>query len=458
MSNEGILKNGENLPVVAIVGRPNVGKSALFNRILRRRKAIVHDEPGVTRDRITAIINWSSKKFLLVDTGGLGYYKGERIKEKLDELVIQQVELAIENAERIIFVVDSQSGLSPLDEELANWLRKKNKNVTVAANKSDNPAIGERTPEFAKLAFERIVPISCQHNLNIGELLDEVTSDFQKIEKEDNPPEEPGPKIAIVGRPNVGKSSIINQFLKEDRVIVSDLPGTTRDAIDVSCILSTNGTNFATILIDTAGVRSKRKINSAVEFFSFSRTQEAIKRADIVLVVLDGTTSVTAFDKRICKLVTDQSKACVLAVNKWDLAGKISNQKKLIEKTKNALAFLEYAPIVVTCALSGYNFEVIKGLLIELHQNSKLNIATNTVNKGIQNIIFRHQPPPTSSGMFKIYYGVFKKNKPPTFLLFVNEVARCPENYLTHLKKQMRLAFGLKGLPIKIEMRSHKPK
>ena len=442
-----------DIPTVAIVGRPNVGKSALFNRILKRRLAIVHEEQGVTRDRITAVSNWFGKQFFLVDTGGLGFYKNERVPTEMDGLIRQQLDVALEAAEKIILVVDVRSGILPLDRNISNLLREYKKEVVVAVNKTDNENLTDLAFEFTQLGFKEAIPISCLHNRNIGELLDHVTSTFDERESELTENGVHSPKIAVVGRPNVGKSSIVNRFLNEDRVIVSEVAGTTRDAIDIPVSVEVDNGNSTLTLIDTAGLRQKRKINSPVEYFSMIRTEAAVKRADIVLIVLDATTPIKSLDKKICGFVIGQRKPCILIANKWDLAGKKCKQTDLFDQIRGSLPFLDYSPMLTCCALSGYNFRVLIEYITDLHQRLQINIPTPIVNGVIKDILARYQPTSKGPKPFKVYYGVHAHNSPPTFILFTNKASKCSDSDLTYIKKQMRKAFGLSGLPIQISLR-----
>ncbi len=440
------------LPTIAIVGRPNVGKSALFNQIVGRRKAIVHEESGVTRDRIVSIADWFGKRFMIIDTGGLGLFKGERSAEKFDGLIREQLCVALDSADQVILVVDVQAGLTPLDEEVGRLLRETEKSVTVAANKSDNADLADQRFEFDKMGFSPVIPISCVQKSNIGELLDSVTEDYPTYGAADSDKELPVLNIAIVGRPNVGKSSIINRLLNEERVIVSDVPGTTRDAIDVPFFINFEGESVPMSLVDTAGIQRKRSIKTAVEFYSFARTQAAIKRSHIVLIVLDAADQLTNLDKKIGREVCDEAKACILLLNKWDIASKDTKQIDLIAEIQDTLPYLAYAPIQTCCAVSGYNFKDILLNIAELYKRLTVTIPTPLVNRVIRDIVARQPPLAKGTGELKVYYSVFVKNNPPTFRLFINKRRNCPRNYLTYLKKQFRRAFDLQGLPIVIQL------
>ena len=354
--------------LIAIVGRPNVGKSALFNRIVGRRIAIVHDEPGVTRDRVSAEAEWGGKSFTLVDTGGIGLMRREKARDVITAAAIQQVELAIEAANAIIFVVNVQEGLNPLDEEVAARLRVSGKPILLAVNKVDTSRVEAGANDFARLGFKSVFPVSAIHGGGINELVNAAISFIPEGEKK---PDEGGLKLAIVGRPNVGKSSIINALTRSERVIVSPIPGTTRDAVDVPFEVETDGQRERYILIDTAGVRQERRIDNSIEFFSVKRTEDSIDRADIVVFVLDAENGITTQDKKVGGKITEARKACIVVVNKWDLVEE--NVRKTREeeiqrrntKDRNRaqqmstlgefgawvqenLFFLDYAPVIFT--------------------------------------------------------------------------------------------------------------
>jgi GTP-binding protein len=443
------------VPNVVIVGRPNVGKSALFNRIARRRIAIVHEQPGVTRDRVTAVADWFGKPFRLVDTGGLNLFRGHKhVADIFDAKIREQLEEAIAEADSIIFVVDVQSGLMALDREVAAWLREIAKPVFIAANKADNAILRNDTAEFAELGGADIFPTSCSHNSGIGDLLDSVTESFAEADLTAEAAQRIN--IAIVGRPNVGKSSTVNRILGAERVIVSEVSGTTRDAVDVPLELDIAGVQIKLNLIDTAGIKRRGKTNTAVDVFSLDRTRTAIRRADVVLIILDAEEPGTAQDKRICRLVLDEGKPCVLLANKWDIACQELKQQELFEKIAHELPFLDYAPIMTCCALSGYNFKQILPTVVNIYQQMDITIPTPLVNRVIQDLVERTPPHAGGGTRLKIFYGVYKSQRPPTFMLFVNHVKSCRGNYIAFLKNQFRRAFGLDGLPVFIEMRERK--
>jgi GTP-binding protein len=444
------------LPAVAIVGRPNVGKSALFNRILRRRIAIVHEESGVTRDRITAVADHFGRRFLLIDTGGLGIYHDDTpVADDFNAEIRQQLTVALEAADAIVFVVDVRDGVTPLDREVARLLRESKKPVTIAANKADTDVHADAAFEMMKTGFDQVVPTSCTHNRNIGELLDVVVDDFP-VSATDEQSETPV-NLAIIGRPNVGKSTTINRLLGEERVIVSDIPGTTRDAVDIPFTVSTDDGPVALNLIDTAGIKRRRNLKSAVEFFSTHRTAAAVRRADIIIIVLDGAAGVTSQDKRICRTALDAGKPCILLANKWDLAGKGTKQRQLLADIRRDLPFIEHAPLLAGCAVSGYNFKEIFPQVLDLLAQMQQRVPTAVLNSVLQDTVARTPPPRGTAGALKIFYGVYKSSTPPTFLLFVNRKKAMRENYQRFLQSRFRQAFDLHGLPVVIELAERRP-
>lgn len=444
----------EALPTVAIVGRPNVGKSALFNRLVGRRQAIVHESEGVTRDRVTSVANHEGKRFLAVDTGGLGVYKDETGVDLFNHLIREQLLVAVETADRVILVVDAQAGMMPLDQEVAALLREHNKSVILAANKADNQHLEEGVlNEFGRLGFRPMVPISCLHDTHIDRLLDFATEGFPAMPAGEAA--EPL-KVAIIGRPNVGKSSIVNYLLGEKRVIVSEVAGTTRDAIDVPLILQHEGKDLPVTLIDTAGIRARGKIRLAVEHFSVARSEAAIRRADVVVVVLDATSAGTGQDKKICQLVMDAGKACIMLANKWDLASQSMKQKELQEKIDDEMPFMTFARVMTCCATSGYNLKQLFPALLELSKQLDAKLPTSVVNKVLHDAMQRLPPQGTGHGTLKVYYALHEGNRPPKFILFVNRKKAAVANYLSYLENQIRRAFGMEGMPIAIELRERR--
>jgi GTPase len=473
--------------LIAIVGRPNVGKSALFNRIVGKRIAIVHDQPGVTRDRVTAEAEWNGKSFTLVDTGGIGLLRREKSDDVIVKAALEQVELAIEAANAIILVVNVQEGIVPLDREVAQHLHKSGKPVFVAVNKVDTHRLEGATTEFSQLGFEKLFPVSAIHGEGIQNLMNEAvallaqpSSEFsvQGSESETENPE-PGTrnaeplKLAIVGRPNVGKSSIINALTQSSRVIVSPIPGTTRDAIDVPFEVEADGIRQKYILIDTAGMRKARRVDDSIEFFSVQRSEDSIARSDITVLVIDAEAGITEQDKKIADVIVESRKACILVVNKWDLfqaevlkareeeigrrnrkertegqAKELTTLGEFAEWVQRKLFFLDYAPVIFTSAKSGFHLdrllEAVRYVAAQLQQK----IPTAILNRAINDAVERRQPISAMGHRLKFFYATQVRQAPPTFLLFVNRDELFSEQYKKHLATELRTAFGYEGCPI----------
>jgi GTPase len=449
--------NDSILPTVAIVGRPNVGKSALFNAILGKRISIVHEESGVTRDSVIAPKKWQDNYFQIIDTGGLGWGDIEPSKKAsfFDSKICGQVEVAVNSADLLLFVTDVTTGVTPLDEEVAATLRKCGKPIILVVNKADNQSLEEHTVDFAKLAIKDTLPVSCLHRRGIITLIECFT---EKILKVNNYKEKSRLAITVVGRPNVGKSSIINKLLGKERLIVSEIAGTTRDAVDMPFDLHLINDTIPATLIDTAGLRKKGKANTAVEFFSAMRAQDAIKRSDIVLFVIEARNDgPTAQDAHIAKMIGDAGKGCIIVANKWDQCNGIK-QKNVKEEIRRILPFLGYAPIVFTCALSGYNFQTLLTEIGEVNDQYKIKIPTSTINSVLSDAMHFTSPPCVKSKFFKVYYATMVSNKPPLFILFVNDPKLCTRNYLAYLKNYLRKSFNLHGLPIHLKLKSRQHK
>ena len=470
--------------LIAIVGRPNVGKSALFNRIVGRRIAIVHDMPGVTRDRLTAEAEWYGRAFTLVDTGGIGLLRGEKSGDVIVKAAVEQVEIAIEAANVIVFVVNSQEGIMPLDREVADRLRKCGKPVVVAANKVDNERQEKNAAEFAALGFGNIVPVSAIHGLGIEDLMNATTVFLPEAKVVIREPDDEAAadsesaapvalKLAIVGRPNVGKSSIINALTKSERVIVSPIPGTTRDAIDVPFEVETDGVRQQYVLIDTAGMRKARRVDDSVEFFSVQRSESSIVRSDITVLVIDAEMGITEQDKKIADVIVESRKACIVVINKWDLFDEEvreareeeierRNQKKRTEGqvkqlttlgefgawVQEKLFFLDYAPVIFTSAKSGFHLdrllEAVRYVAAQLQQK----VPTAILNRALRDAVERRQPVSATGHRLKFYYATQVRQSPPTFLLFVNRDELFSDAYKKYLAGEMRKAFGYEGCPI----------
>ncbi len=481
--------------LIAIVGRPNVGKSALFNRIIRKRIAIVHDQPGVTRDRVSAEAEWRGRPYTIVDTGGIGLLRKEKSTDVIIKAAVEQVDIAIESADVIILVVNVQEGIVPLDQEVAMRLRKSGKNVLVAVNKVDTERVEPQSLEFLRLGFDKVFPVTAIHGEGIQELMEtavallpaftpEAGDDAESAEPAEAPEgaeaEEPlarkpkGPlKLAIVGRPNVGKSSIINALTKSERVIVSPIAGTTRDSVDVPFEVDTDGVRQKYILIDTAGIRKTRSVGDSIEFFSVKRSEESIERCDIAVLVLDAQGGILEQDKKIADRIVQARKACIVVVNKWDLFSdavlkareeEISRRKVKVRYEGNEapltmlgefgswvqekLFFLDYAPVIFTSAKSGFHLdrllEAVRYVAAQLQQK----IPTALLNRTIEDAVDRRQPVSAAGHRLKFFYATQVRQAPPTFLLFVNRDELFSDAYKKHLASDLRKAFGYEGCPI----------
>ncbi len=432
-------------PIVAIVGRPNVGKSALFNRLVGRRVSIVEDTPGVTRDRIYAEAEWRNTTFLLVDTGGIEPASN-------DEILVQmrvQAQSAIDNADVIIFVVDIKTGMTATDSEVASMLQKSGKPVIVAVNKVDK--IGDVPPdfyEFYNLGLGDPIAVSAVQSLGLGDLLEEAYNYFP--EDSDSDEEEDIIKVAVIGRPNAGKSSLINRIMGEERVIVSNIPGTTRDAIDT--YYEKDGQKY--LFIDTAGIRRKSKIDEKLEKFSIIRSLAAVERADVCILMIDGEEGVAEQDAKIAGYAHEEGKATVVLVNKWDLAHKAGitkNESKI--KVEEQLSFMQYAPIEFISAKTGSGVDKVFNLIKAVAAQNAMRIKTGALNDIINEATMKVQPPSDKGKRLKIYYGTQPSTKPPTFVLFVNNKDLAHFSYIRFLENQIRNAFGLDGTPVRFIIR-----
>ena len=437
-------------PVVAIVGRPNVGKSTLFNVIAGDTISIVKDTPGVTRDRIYADCSWLDMNFTLIDTGGIEPDTSDIILSQMRE----QAEIAISTADVIVFIVDVRQGLVDADSKVADMLRKSRKPVVLAVNKVDSMAkFGNDVYEFYNLGIGDPVPVSAASRLGIGDLLDEVVKHFDGTASEEK--EDDRPRIAVVGKPNVGKSSIINKLLGENRVIVSDIAGTTRDAVDTEIVH--NGTPY--VFIDTAGLRRKNKIKEELERYSIIRTVTAVERADIVVVVIDAKEGVTEQDAKIAGIAHDRGKGIIVAVNKWDAIEK--NDKTIYQytnKIRETLAFMPYAEFIFISAATGQRLPKLFDMIDMVRQNQNLRVATGVLNEIMTEAVAMQQPPSDKGKRLKIYYMTQVSVKPPTFVVFVNDKELMHFSYTRYLENQIRNAFGFKGTSLKFIIRERKEK
>jgi GTP-binding protein len=432
------------LPVVAIVGRPNVGKSTLFNRLAGMRKAIVEDIPGITRDRIYEKSEWDGREFVVIDTGGIRTDQDD----VWAQLVKKQAEIAIEEADVIVLVVDSRQGLTSEDQMVAEILRKSDKPVVLAVNKVDHFDRPIEHYEFFALGLGDPVPVSAIHGLNVNDLLDEVVGHFPE-------PEEPvadnlSTRIAVVGRPNVGKSSLVNAILGEERVIVSDIPGTTRDAIDTP--FDYGGNRY--ILVDTAGIRKKSRIKISTEKYSVIRAFKSVERADVVLIVLDATEPVTEQDQRIAGFVHEEGRASIILVNKWDVVNKDEKTMAAYDRLiRENLKFLSYTPILYVSALTGKRVPKILELVDFVVEQYHRRIGTSDLNKVINEAVLLNPPPGAGKKKLKVLYATQIKTGPPTFAMFVNDPEMMHFSYERYLENTLRQNFGFEGAPIRINLR-----
>lgn len=430
--------------VVCIVGRPNVGKSTLFNKLVGKRIAITEDKPGVTRDRIYAEGEWLNNHFTVIDTGGLEPEKEDIIMSNIKK----QAEIAIDTADVIIFVVDGLDGLTSTDREIGEILRRSNKNVVLACNKIDNPKTPDEIYEFYELGFGEPMIISSEQGLGLGDLLDEVVSYFP--EEANTEAEEDLVRVSFIGKPNVGKSSLINNILGEERVIVTDIPGTTRDSVDTYFQYNDNRYVF----VDTAGLRRKRSIYEKIERYSVVRTLAAIDRSDLCILVIDATEGVTEQDSKIVGYAHDNGKAIIIAVNKWDLIKKENMTYREFEKDiREKLGFVSYAPIVFISALTGQRVHKLLETMNIVNNNFNLRISTGVLNDIINQAVLMNQPPSDKGKRCRIYYGTQVSVRPPKFVIFVRNQELMHFSYERYLENQIRNHFGFTGTPIVFEFR-----
>lgn len=437
-------------PIVAIVGRPNVGKSTLFNALAGENISIVKDTPGVTRDRIYADISWLNYNFTLIDTGGIEPDSGDVILSRMRE----QAQIAIETADVIIFLVDVRQGLVDADFQVADMLRRSQKPVVLAVNKADNyEKFLPDTYEFYNLGLGDSHPVSANSKLGFGDLLDEVVEncDPKALEEE----EDERPKIAIIGKPNAGKSSIINKMLGEERVIVSDVAGTTRDAIDT--VIQKNGKEY--VFIDTAGLRRKNKIKEDLERYSVIRTVSAVERCDVAVLVIDATEGITEQDAKIAGIAHERGKGMIIAVNKWDLVEKDDKTiYKFTNKIREVLAYMSYAELVFISAKTGQRFPKIFDMLDAVIENHAMRVQTGVLNEILTEAVAMKQPPSDKGKRLKLYYMTQVSVKPPTFVVFINDRQLMHFSYTRYIENQIRNTFGFRGTPIHIIARERKEK
>lgn len=429
--------------VVAIVGRPNVGKSSLFNRIIGERLSITDDASGITRDRIYSKTSWLNQEFRVIDTGGI-ILKDEPFSKEIRA----QAELAIDEADVIIMVVDVRSGVTYEDLDVINILNKSNKPLIVAANKVDDNIYLEGMYDFYSLGVEEVIPVSALHGIGVGDLLDKVV--YLLPEKRKDPYGEGVIKFCLIGQPNVGKSTLSNAILGEERTIVSDIPGTTRDSIDT--VFTRNQQNY--VVIDTAGIRKLGKIYESAEKYSVLRAMQAIERSDIAVLVLDGSKEITEQDKRIAGYARENNRAMIIVVNKWDIVQKDDKtMKEYTEKIKNNFQFLDFAPVIFLSALNKQRIHLLLDEIDNVYENFSRKIPTNILNDILMDAILINQPPLFNGNRIKLSYATQESTMPPSFVLFVNDEKHMHFSYLRYLENQIRNTFHFEGTPLKFILR-----
>ena len=435
-------------PIVAIVGRPNVGKSTLFNVLAGSRISIVKDTPGVTRDRIYADVSWTDRDFTMIDTGGIEPDSKDIILSQMRE----QAQIAIDTADVIVMIVDVRQGLVDADAKVADLLRRSKKPVVLAVNKVDNfQKFMMDVYEFYNLGLGEPVPISAASRLGLGDLLDEVIRYFPANSQEET--EDERPKVAIIGKPNTGKSSLINKLCGKDRVIVSDIAGTTRDAVDTE--VTFHGQEY--VLIDTAGIRRKSKIKEEIERYSIIRAVTAVERADVVILLIDGTEGVTEQDAKIAGIAHERGKGIIIAVNKWDIVEKDDKTiYRQTERIRQILSFLSYAEIMFISAKTGQRLHKLYEMIDLVMQNNSMRVATGVLNEIMSEAVALQQPPSDKGKRLKLYYMTQVSVKPPTFVIFVNDKELMHFSYVRYLENRIRDAFGFRGTPLKFIIRERK--
>lgn len=434
--------------VVAIIGRPNVGKSAIFNRLVGRRLAIVHEQSGTTRDRLLAEVTWGEQRFMAVDTGGIINMDGATIRATIDAGVRKHVDEALEEAAAVIFVVDVQSGITAMDEYVAGLLHSRGATVFVAANKADHGIKDDLTAEFERFGFP-LFPVSALHGSGFDPLMNAVVAVL--------PPPEAGSsvtplKVAIVGRPNAGKSSYINRLLHDERVIVSDIPGTTRDCVEIPFVVGTGPQARHYLLIDTAGLKRADKRGGGLEYLSFMRTQKAIENADVIVVIIDAAQGPTAHDEKIIGDVLQNGKGCIILVNKWDLAQ--VSQQKYTDDLRYTLRGADYVPLVFASAKTGHNIRKTIEVIDHVSAQIKTQLPTGVLNRVIMRAFDRVKPPMVRGKRLNIFYATQTGNNPLRVTVFVSDEKGLPSAYAAYLVKNLRDAFGLDGAPLILQPRS----
>jgi len=447
------LHSAHKLPVVAIVGRPNVGKSTLFNRLIGERRAIVDDFPGVTRDRNYAVAVWGERQYMLIDTGGLD----SEGSSELEASVQDQSRRAVAEADVVIFLFDGKGGLNPLDAEAVDLLRISQKPVFFAVNKLDSQRRADNLYEFYALGLDTLYSISAEHGLGVADLLDDVVARFPSLPAVSEEPIDDNVRplrVAVVGRPNVGKSTLVNRLLGYERSVVAATPGTTRDALDTPFDLA----GEACVLVDTAGIRRKARINDRIERFSVGRSLKAVDRSDLVIHVIDGPEGVTDQDAQILSYAVDRAKALLVAVNKWDLISNTDgNGEKYRAEVRYRLSFLDFVPIALISAATGYGVRKLLETAARLMRNYRRKVSTSAFNQALQQITRTHSAPLAQGGRaVKFYYGTQTAAGPPTFTVFLNRPDEVPESYKRYLLHQLREKLGFDNMPIRLDLRGRR--
>lgn len=431
-------------PLVAIVGRPNVGKSTLFNRIVGKRIAIVEDTAGITRDRIYAEADWNGREFVVIDTGGIILNERDPLKAE----VTVQAQVALEEADVVLFMVDAVSGITPDDQEIADRLRGSTKPIMIVANKADNQAREADASEFYAMGIGDIYPVSALNGRSVADLLDAVVEELPPAGEAGYP--EDAIRIAIIGRPNVGKSSLVNAILGEKRAIVSDIPGTTRDAVDT--VLKREDQTI--VLIDTAGIRKASKVQGSVEYYTVLRAVRAMERADVALIVIDAAEGLLDGDKRVAGFAHEAGRACVIVVNKWDLVSEES-MREFADEVHKQVPFINYAPVVFTSAIKGTGVSAVVDTALDAAANHALRVPTGELNRIVQDAVDSH-PYSRKGKELKVRYVTMGDVKPPTIILFVNDPELAHFSYLRYLENQIRREYSYEGTPVKLVVRKAK--
>ena len=436
------------MALVAIVGRPNVGKSTLFNRLTEERRAIVDDQPGVTRDRLFGTVEWTGRQFDLVDTGGLV----PRSAERFDAAIREQVMLTLEEADVILFVVDTLTGISDLDAEVAGLLRRAEQPVIIVANKADNTARALDASEFWGLGFEQMFPLSAVNGTGTGDFLDAVVA---ALPDEPEPIDEPEvPRIAFLGRPNVGKSSLANKLLGRTRSIVTEVAGTTRDAVDARLRIGEGEDAREVVLVDTAGLRKKSRVRENVEFYSTLRTERALQSCDVAVVLIDGERGLESQDARVLRDAEKLKKGMVIVVNKWDLVEKETNTARDVDRRiREKMGLIDFVPIVFASALTGQRAEKVLEVALKVFDERRKRVQTAKLNEVVEAAV-RRQPPPSLNGQYiKIKYASQVRDEPPVFAFFCNQPQGVKESYRRYLENRLREAFGFEGVPLTLSFK-----